>query len=415
MSRGIREGSYGHSTDSTAFYGQNDDAKDEIKARRKYRFFSLPPKIQSRRAEIKVSKEELSRLMRLHKDRPEFALFLVGVQSECLSEETLQSSLKEKATRHVYGRMSKTIGKPRDPRKLEYAVGKKELPDEVRVACQKGDKGDEGLSPNQDNFSITYFSNGYRLACVFDGHGQEGHQVATRTVQTVPYFFINSESFPHSIEDALIEAFEKAHKDVVALAVRDQWDVIVSGTTAAAALWKDDKLWSAHCGDSRCVVGTMTNGHIIFETADHKPDDDGEKARIHASGGRIKSETFDDGWTSHRVFLGYEDFPGLAMTRSLGDVCVKECGVVATPQVSQVTLDLKKRPFIVLSSDGVWEFMNTQDVVKIVREAGSIGRALSNVQSQSLELWFQEEEDYCDDVTTVLVQLDSPAASEKSS
>jgi len=39
------------------------------------------------------------------------------------------------------------------------------------VSCQKGCKGDQDHTPNQDNFSITQFDNGWYLYCIADGHG----------------------------------------------------------------------------------------------------------------------------------------------------------------------------------------------------------------------------------------------------
>ena len=53
------------------------------------------------------------------------------------------------------------------------------------------------------------------------------------------------------------------------------------------------------------------------------------------------------------------------MTRSLGDALAKTCGVIPTPEVSKELLDLSLR-FIVLASDGVWEVLESKDVVKIV-------------------------------------------------
>merc|ERR1712151_576499 len=107
-----------------------------------------------------------------------------------------------------------------------------EMPKPI-VHCQKGSKGFRDTTPNQDNFSITTFNNGWTLACAFDGHGPCGHIVSTRTVQTVPFFMSQSEHF-HSgnWEKALVEAFEKSQKELVNHALENQWDVQAGGSTA---------------------------------------------------------------------------------------------------------------------------------------------------------------------------------------
>ncbi|CAK9093016.1 unnamed protein product [Durusdinium trenchii] len=252
------------------------------------------------------------------------------------------------------------------------------------VACQKGCKGFKDTSPNQDNFSVTHFKSGYTLVCTFDGHGPFGHIVSTRTVQTVPWFMVNESGFDKDtidesgIEKALINAFEKAQKDVVAHSLENDWDVQASGSTAVAALFKGNKVWTANAGDSRCAIGSeavprsadrwsdrstpveertprraelkpmrkrilqtdwsdevMTKDielvtkdkKVIFETEDHKPqsekDCDGracfpafvEKARIESMGGEVRSQTYPDGWVNHRIFIKGKDLEVVAKRR----------------------------------------------------------------------------------------------------
>ena len=53
-----------------------------------------------------------------------------------------------------------------------------------------------------------------------------------------------------------------------------------------------------------------------------------------------------------RVWLPFDDAPGLAMARAFGDFCLKEYGVISVPEFSHRTLT-DKDLFIVLASDGV--------------------------------------------------------------
>lgn len=61
-----------------------------------------------------------------------------------------------------------------------------------------------------------------------------------------------------------------------------------SGCTACLALIKDNELYVANVGDSRCVVSR--DGKAIEMSLDHKPEDDPEAARIIRAGGRVTAD-----------------------------------------------------------------------------------------------------------------------------
>jgi len=230
----------------------------------------------------------------------------------------------------------------------------------------------------------------------------------------VPWFMLNEEGFDSpevdesKIPQALINAFEKSQRDVVAHSLENQWDVQASGSTAVACLWKGNKLWTANAGDSRCAVGTENERKVVFETEDHKPTTEGEKARIEASGGEVRAQVYPDGWVNHRIFIKGEDYPGLCMARTLGDQSVKDYGVIATPEIGEASVDLAKLPFFILASDGVWEFLDSQFVIKAVAkkiQTDGPAKTLEKLQREAKKRWKQEEGDYCDDITSFLVQL----------
>jgi serine/threonine protein phosphatase PrpC len=312
---------------------------------------------------------------------------------------------------HTHGSMTEGQSHGDDRERVVYGTCPLDPP--PNVACQKGAKGLGDKTPNQDNFSITTFNNGWTLACAFDGHGPFGHIVSTRTVQTVPYFMVTAGGFEGEVEEsafeaALIMAFETAQKDIVAHSLENAWDAQASGSTAVAALWKGNKIYTANAGDSRCVVGTEDVRKVTFETEDHKPTTEGEKKRIEASGGEVRSQVYPDGWVNHRIFIKGEDYPGLCMARTLGDLSVKNCGVIATPEVASTTVDFSKKPFFVLASDGVWEFLDSPFVIKAVAKkipTDGPAKTLEKLQREAKKRWRQEEGDYCDDITSILVQL----------
>lgn len=53
-----------------------------------------------------------------------------------------------------------------------------------------------------------------------------------------------------------------------------------------------------------------------------------------------------------RIWLPDQDCPGLAMARAFGDFCLKDYGLISTPQVTHRKLTSKDE-FVVLASDGV--------------------------------------------------------------
>ena len=69
----------------------------------------------------------------------------------------------------------------------------------------------------------------------------------------------------------------------------------------------------------------------------------------------------------------------------------------------------KEDKFIVLASDGVWEFIENEEVAKIVmpffEKRNAEGAAEALVRESYLR-WKSEEEDIIDDITCVIIFLD---------
>jgi len=337
----------------------------------------------------------------------------VTVAIEIIADEEFKDCWAKDTTGHVHGLMTEGQSHSDEREREFFSMKDNKLPGESPpiVSCHKGSKGFRDTTPNQDNFSITYYNSGWTLACAFDGHGPFGHIVSTRTVQSVAYYVAKSAAFKEgNMEMALIEGFEKGQKELVAHALENGWDVQASGSTAVACMWKDNVVWTANAGDSRCVIGSETKKSVIFETEDHKPQTPSEKERIEAQGGEVRTQTYPDGWVNHRIFVKNEDYPGLCMARTLGDQSVKDHGVIATPECKKTTVDMavENSPFILLASDGVWEFLDSEFVIKAVaKKIKSDGpeRTVQKLQREAKKRWRQEEGDYCDDITSVLIQL----------
>jgi serine/threonine protein phosphatase PrpC len=378
----------------------------ELEPLRKEKRAQTLPASNMRRGDHILSPEAQENLFKMNETlKARYRRGSVTVATTILSDEQLIATWQEKCTHHTHGMM--TEGQQHGDERERTTIGEP-LKDAPIVSCHKGSKGFRDTTPNQDNFSITVYKNGWTLACAFDGHGPFGHIVSTRTVQTIPYFVAHSPSFPDDMPTALIEGFERGQKELVAHSLENGWDVQASGSTAVACCWKDDVIYTANAGDSRCVIGTETTRKVLFETEDHKPNTPSEKDRIEASGGEVRTQTYPDGWVNHRIFVKGEDFPGLCMARTLGDESVKQHGVIATPEVKMTKVNLSEAPFILLASDGVWEFLDSEFVIKAVaKKIKSDGpeRTVQKLQREAKKRWKQEEGEYCDDITSVLIQL----------
>merc|ERR1712232_1458909 len=97
---------------------------------------------------------------------------------------------------------------------------------------------------------------------------------------------------------------------------------------------------------------------------DHKPDLPEEKKRIEGKGGQVVW----DGYFNHRVFTA-EGRGGLNMSRALGDNHVKSAGVTEVPEVKIHDL-VDDDKFIMLCSDGVWEFITSEEAGALVDKKG---------------------------------------------
>ncbi|KAI8463333.1 MAG: phosphatase 2C-like domain-containing protein [Monoraphidium minutum] len=114
------------------------------------------------------------------------------------------------------------------------------------------------------------------------------------------------------------------------------------GTTAVVVLLSSQRMWVAHCGDSRAVLGR--GGAAMALTQDHKASRDDEVARVQAAGGHV--------WWD-RV-MGE-----LAVSRAIGDHCLRPY-VIPEPEVCMLERSLDDE-CLILASDGLWDVLENQE------------------------------------------------------
>jgi serine/threonine protein phosphatase PrpC len=272
----------------------------------------------------------------------------------------------------------------------------------IGYSCKKGLKPE---SPNQDDFCILV-TDTVSIFGVFDGHGPYGHEIASYTHERLPEAVIKHDRFREDPKQALRDAFPRTHDKLCADAAKEgTFDCTLSGTTATIALLKEGQLYVANVGDSKAVLARGARGSELKAhelTRDHKPDDKAEKQRIIESGrGQVRQL---EGDIPLRVFLKDKMYPGLAMTRSIGDTVGVDAGVISDPDVEETGTIQQDWRFLLVCSDGVWEFINPQEAVNIVARysPSDCMKGAEALASESWNRWIQEEGNVVDDITVIV-------------
>jgi len=257
---------------------------------------------------------------------------------------------------------------------------------------------------NQDNyFIIKEFMNNTEqfFMGICDGHGSYGHLISEYICNTLPpkIKIISNENIKN--------AFLSTNKSLIE---ESKIDCSLSGSTCSSLIISQDKLISANVGDSRAVLARYENGqyNAINLTRDHKPTEPDEMKRILNNGGRIKQFTEPRTGNSigpERIWLKNSEIPGLAMSRSLGDNLAHTVGVSAEPEIQKFEFNGSEK-FILLASDGIWEFIDSDESVRIIKDfyekdMDAVG-ALSALVKEAFKRW-KSEEDNIDDITAILI------------
>jgi serine/threonine protein phosphatase PrpC len=86
----------------------------------------------------------------------------------------------------------------------------------------------------------------------------------------------------------------------------------------------------------------------------------------------------------YRVWKGTHNFPGLAMSRSIGDKVGDEIGVFANPIVSKVENDPSNDQFYILASDGIWDALSNEEAINFVSKHRAICKRRSTYKADEI-------------------------------
>ncbi|KAK9003231.1 hypothetical protein V6N11_060796 [Hibiscus sabdariffa] len=285
--------------------------------------------------------------------------------------------------------------------------------------CSK--KGEKGI--NQD-CAIVWEEFGCQddmIFCgIFDGHGPWGHIVAKRVKQSVPPSLLcnwqkalslalhdhelETELNPNSHQfDVWKQSYLKTYADIdLELKHHPGIDSFRSGTTALTIIKQGEHLVVANVGDSRAVLATTSDDGTVVPlqlTVDFKPSIPEEAERIRQCKGRIFSLRDEPG--VYRVWMPDGNTPGLALSRAIGDHCVKEFGLISVPDVTQRNITNKDR-FVILATDGVWDVISNEEAVEIVSSIEDREKSAKKLVQCAIRAWkYKKRGIAMDDISAV--------------
>jgi serine/threonine protein phosphatase PrpC/serine/threonine protein kinase len=232
------------------------------------------------------------------------------------------------------------------------------------------------------------------------------------------------------VKDALFQAHLKCNSN---LRAREGISADLSGTTSISVLLYDNKIYCSNLGDSRAILVSSAEDGKCKVTAlsnDQTPYRKDERDRVRKYGARIMSmdqldglEPMHDNWQDltlgedldtngdpPRIWHRTLKVPGTAFTRSIGDFFAETLGVTAEAEISVHPIDKTVR-YIIIASDGVFEFLTNKMVADMVEEHDSPIRACQFLVMESYEKWLKEEP-RTDDITALVLKIDQTTTSE---
>ena len=239
----------------------------------------------------------------------------------------------------------------------------------------------------------------------------------------IPFISGNQNVFLNQIHETLSYSHNELKK-------RYEIDINNSGTTLCSAFIQGNILYIVNVGDSRAVLGAYFYKINRWKTTqlsiDHKPKNPNENRRIISYNGRVdrlKNE-YGDEYGPYRVFRKENDstYPGLSISRTIGDEDAKKLGVTFEPELFRYELKENDK-IIIIATDGLWELLSNEEAIKIVgdcmnnnmscQQAAQIlvdkakkkidkGHKLIKIKSKEFE---DDYKSYLNDITCIIIYL----------
>ncbi|CAM9881757.1 unnamed protein product [Pylaiella littoralis] len=246
-------------------------------------------------------------------------------------------------------------------------------------ASQRGYYPDaEPNKANQDSFIVVpdFCGDNVSLFCgVFDGHGETGDLCSNFVAQTLPKELKKSlrarGAYESLSEDEIKDANSRAHVSTNGQLHATAFDDTLSGTTAITVLLKGDTVFVSNVGDSRAIACSRRPGEkstVRPLSVDQTPFRKDERTRIKAAGGHV---------------LTIDQIEGLELVLNVS----------------------KNDKFIVVASDGVFEFITSHKVMEAAERFTDPLSAAKHIVQEAFRTWLRYEV-RTDDITIIIMFIE---------
>ncbi|KAL2620549.1 hypothetical protein R1flu_000754 [Riccia fluitans] len=334
------------------------------------------------------------------------------VSSSSTSAAALQMNIR--GSSQLSGQAAASVGAPLASSSTTDA----EVPKEVGTAAAGGRFGVhvgqmciQGLREEmEDDIIVQDGPLGFTYAGVFDGHAGFAtaeflrNELYKDCVECLDGGTLLESDDLNALRDAFVRAFLRADERLIRwLETSAPPEEKESGSTATVAFVRNDIAAIAHVGDSRAVLSR--NGKAVDLSGDHRPF--GNSKTSLAEIRRVKEA---GSWVSHGRLCAT-----LSVSRAFGDVGFKtqkqrmldegvrdrrwtkaftqklnldSVWLDATPEVNRIELE-KEDEFIIIASDGLWDYFKSNDAVQFIRKQlrqhGDLQKACESIVQATLD------------------------------
>ena len=288
---------------------------------------------------------------------------------------------------------------------------------------------------NQDSFIIlkNIFELNFDILGIMDGHGVNGQLVSQYLKKKIISIFAVKETYNlikknrneimenfiyHNLTKNNFTLIKNIINSIDKDLTKENFDSKSSGSTLLLLFHISKFIICANIGDSRCILikknytldnnnNTNNINNLKFENLsfDHKPNNEEEKKRIIENGGIVRQSLNYNGIYEgcYRIYMKEKNYPGLAISRTIGDFDSKLIGNISEPDIKMKVID-NNFICVVLASDGLWDVMHGNDVIKEIYpffEKNNYEEIAENLVNKALFSW-KAESFLRDDISTIV-------------